>query len=325
MESLVKNNSSQSGSDKKTVNLRILRNNLPNNLPPRQNFSNARPIVSSSPVDQERDSNLSSRDLPRHSEINLRRENGHNYRQEILPTENVEEKVSKKTRTLFSIALFFLIAIFVAVIGWYEFWNNDANDLQKKLSQNAATASKADTLAAQAKTSAASTATAPKTAQNPAIQNSPVTTPTNTENTDVGATAADSGSTSTYKNDKEGISFDYSSEYKIEENNGQIVASKTDTMWRMKIYDNKDKKEIKEWFDAYFPKDNADCALSDPATLKIGSLATKQMKSSATDGKCDGVGFYASNSDKSKVVRIRLDKADETEANKILSTFKFVR
>ncbi|HLN18728.1 MAG TPA: hypothetical protein VK255_00995, partial [Patescibacteria group bacterium] len=122
------------------------------------------------------------------------------------------------------------------------------------------------------------------------------------------------------------ISFGYPSEYKIEENNGQVTVIKEEAMWRMKIYDNKNKKELTQWFSAIFSgKENADCVWSDPLTLKIGDLATKLAKASTASGKCDGTGYFAMNTDKTKIIRIRLDKADETEANEILASFKFIK
>lgn len=246
-------------------------------------------------------------------------------------SENKVEKPKRKNGPLFfSIALFLMIAIFAAIIGWYEFKNGD-NSLEKILSKSNATTEKATRLETEAKAANAAKAAQAQAAQQK--QTVPAeTTPVETENLNTGATnpaeTADSenGEKEAYKNEKEGVSFDHTSDYKITESSGQIVATKADVMWRMKVYDNKDKKEIQEWFDAYFSgKDVAGCSASDPATLKIGTLATKLMKAAETDGKCEGVGYYALNSDKTKVVRVRLDKADETEANKILSSFKFLK
>ncbi|MFA6048210.1 MAG: hypothetical protein WCV59_04730 [Parcubacteria group bacterium] len=252
------------------------------------------------------------------------------YYSEVKNDEKIKEKSTKKIRSVFSIALFIMIVVFVAVIGWYEFKNND-NGLEKLLSKNATPADKsAGTTAANTAAQAKAAATAQTQSSAAAQQNQ--TLPTDSENLNTSATSSDTtsdnanGEKKTYKSDTEGISFDYPAEYKIEENNGQIVATKTDAMWRMKIYDNKDKQEIKEWVDSYFSgKDVSDCNESDSTTLKIGALATKIMKDGEASGKCEGAGYYALNSDKSKIARVRLDKADETEANKILSTFKFTK
>jgi hypothetical protein len=250
---------------------------------------------------------------------------------EAYISEEKKEKPKRKNGPLFfSIALFLMIAIFVVLIGWYEFKNND-NSLEKLLSKNNGATEKTAKLETDAKTSDANAVAAAKAAAAKAAQQKQADL-ADAESINTGATnpveTTDSADEEkeTYKNEKEGISFDYAKEYKIEENNGQIVAKKSDAMWRMKIYDNKDKKEIQGWFDGYFSgKDNEDCVLSDPSALKIGTLATKLSKAGTDSGKCEGVGYYALNSDKTKTVRVRLDKADEAEANKILSTFKFLK
>jgi hypothetical protein len=246
----------------------------------------------------------------------------------INKNEKIKEKSNKKIHALFSIAMFLMVFAFVAIIGWYEFNNSSSNNLEKLLSKNAPPDDKSASPAGKTST------VAPKASQAQVAPENQIA-PTNAENISTGTTSPDATSDSedntkkTYKNGQGEISFDYTGEYKIEENNGQIMVMKNennDTLWRMKIYDNKDKKEIQGWFDSYFSgKDNTDCSLGDPATLKIGTLTTKLMKVGATDGKCDGVGYYALSSDKSKVARVRLDKADETEANKILSSFKFIK
>lgn len=232
-----------------------------------------------------------------------------------------KEKPGKKTRSIISVALFLMVAVFAGIIGWYEFKNND-NSLDKMLARYK-TAEKTTTLEKQS----ATTSPAAKPTVQPETQAAqPDQISQNSENLGTQATEpqqlSEEGDKKTFKNNE--ISFDYPEGYKVEDNGGQVIATKNDTMWRMKVYDNKDKKEIKAWFDGYFSgKDISDCLESDPATLMIGGLATKQMKPSAEGKKCEGEGFYALNSDKTKVVRIRLDKADETEANKILGTFKF--
>lgn len=234
-----------------------------------------------------------------------------------------KEKPEKRTRSIISVILFLMVAIFAGIIGWYEFKNND-NSLDKMLARYK-TAEKTTNLEKQsATTSPAAKPTAqPQTQATQTDQNSP-----SSENLGTGTTdpqqSPEEGNKNTFKNNE--VSFKYPEGYKVEDNGGQIIATKNEAMWRMKVYDNKDKKEIKAWFDGYFSgKDIVDCSEGDPATLKIGGLATKQMKPSAEGKKCEGEGFYALNSDKTKVVRIRLDKADETEANKILSSFKFIK
>ncbi|HPN96256.1 MAG TPA: hypothetical protein PLK35_00670 [Candidatus Moranbacteria bacterium] len=129
------------------------------------------------------------------------------------------------------------------------------------------------------------------------------------------------------KYEKSGISFEYPKDYRIEERNEQIVAVKDGDQWRMKIYSNKDKKEIEDWYKGYFPeKDNDGCEFSD-ASLKIGSYSTKLVKlksDSEDEAECKDSGYFALNDKKTKAVRVRLEKASEDEAGKILDKFKFI-
>jgi len=306
MDSLRSNNPGKIEPEKNVVNLRNVKNNLPNNLSSRQNIPAvhpATPISKNEPVRQNQ-----------------------SYNDAII-----KEKSTKRIRLASSVALFLMVIGFAVAIGWYEFKNND-NNLEKLLSKNTPT-DKAESLDVKTSATNSDSAAPAKTAQaQQAAAQQNQTLPADSENLNTGVTNPDaasdsaSGEKKTYKSDAEGISFDYPAEYKIEENNGQIVANKNDTMWRMKIYDNKDKQEIKEWVNSYFSgKDVSDCNESDSTTLKIGVLTTKIMKDGDASGKCEGAGYYALNSDKSKIARVRLDKADETEANKILSTFKFIK
>lgn len=254
------------------------------------------------------------------------RKNDYDYYDKTKNQEEIKDRSTKKIRSVFSITLFLMIIVFAAVIGWYEFKDND-NSLEKLLSKNAP-ADKSDSLEAKTSANSSNAAASAKAAQAQAAQSAQQdqAASTNTESTNTGITSPQEASESEDKKEFKNaeVSFNYPAEYKIEEGNEQIVATKTDTMWRIKIYDNKDKKEIKEWVDSYFSgKDVSDCSESDSTTLKIGILATKIMKDGDASGKCEGAGYYALNSDKTKVARVRLDKADETEANKILSSFKF--
>jgi hypothetical protein len=328
MDSLRRNNAKPSTPISNAVDLRVVRNTLPF----RQNVSTAGarikneremrpPIIPDAGVLREGE--------PKYQNLNPRKNDFQNY-DKTDNSEKTKEKPNKKISSLFSILMFLMVFAFVALIGWYEFKNKDNNDLEKLLSRNTSDADKSLTDKTGAASSKTATAAPSKAAPAKTTPESQIVS-ANTESANTGVTSpeetTESSEKKTYKNDSNGITFDYSSEYAAEENNGQIVVSKgDDTMWRMKIYNNEDKKEIKEWFDSYFTgKNNADCVMSDPTTLKIGTLVTKTMKANTDAGKCDGAGFFALNSTKSKVVRVRLDKADETEANKILSTFKFIK
>jgi hypothetical protein len=238
--------------------------------------------------------------------------------------------MTRKNSIYFASALFITIVGFVVFIARMEFGGQD-EDINKKLMDS----STQNTTAA--KTIPATSAVA---GQETAVQ-----APTNTNavaspNSSAETSAADTSSTDAptansetnmvtgqeYTNNNLGISFNYPEEYKIEEKNGnQVVASKSGVLWKMKVYDNKNKKEIKEWFDDYFPvKNNAGCALGDP-TLKLGTYTTKSLKVLLTDGKCEDGGFFALNSDKTRIAKVILEKGTEDDANKILSTFKFTR
>jgi len=252
--------------------------------------------------------------------------------------------MTRKNSIIFAVILFATLSGFVVFIGFVEFKDRNSGSVEDLLAKGAdnSNSSLAGNSSSAANSSAASnSASAAQAAQAQAAQaQSPMVTSDTTStagtapqdpsadttslNTD--STVPDTNSTTkTFSEDKMGISFDYPAEYSVSEKNSQITATKDGMKWEMKVYDNKDKKEIQDWFNGHYPtKDNAGCVLGDPTTLKLGSYTTKTLKASSTDVNCDDGGFFALNTDKSKVARVVLDKGTEDDANKILSTFKFV-
>lgn len=262
-------------------------------------------------------------------------ENTYNFQKEpdievkgAIQSSNEEAKgnMSRRNGFLFVLSLFLALAGFTALIAWVVFKSPEGNELEKKLSAGA-TDVLSDSSSRTAKTPAKSAApkqVAPAPA--PAPQTESAASSSTTAPVDAG-TSPDSGSDQTgiFRDDKLGISLSNPEDYKIIKNNNQITVSKSGILWKLKIYDNKDKKELKPWFDAYYSSsDNTDCQVSDSNTLKIGTLTTKLIKASSDDGNCDDAGYYALSNDSLKAVRIILEKGTEEDANKISSTFKFL-
>jgi|GEM_PF-3461229 hypothetical protein len=249
--------------------------------------------------------------------------------------------MTRKNSIIFAVILFATLSGFVVFIGFVEFKDRNSGSVEDLLAKGADnsnsslagnsslaansssgsnSASAAQAQAAQAQSpmvTSDTTSTAGTTSQDPSAD-------TTSLNTDSSAPDTDS-TTKTFSEDKMGISFDYPAEDSVSEKNSQITATKDGMKWEIKVYDNKDKKEIQDWFNGHYPtKDNAGCVLGDPTTLKLGSYTTKTLKASSTSVNCDDGGFFALNTDKSKVARVVLDKGTEDDANKILSTFKFL-
>ena len=247
--------------------------------------------------------------------------------------------MTRKNSIIFTIIFFVTILGFVVVIGFIEFQDKNGGDLEDMLAKGAGNSNSSLTNnhspAAKFPSASAPSGAAP-TAQPPMSNNSnlapdtetaPQDLPANTAPLNAGSSAPDTTNTvtKTFTEDKLGISFDYPSEYVVSEKNNQVAATKSKIAWKLKVYDNKDKKEIPDWFTGNYSDGNdAGCALGDPSTLKLGSYTTKTMKASSADAQCDDGGYFALNTDKSKIVRVILDKGTEDDANKILSTFKFL-
>lgn len=254
-----------------------------------------------------------------------------------LPDSSMQEQsdqknggMSKRNSILFALALIFVLAGSTAVIAWVEFRGGGENMFEKNLASGAignlqAPASSANSPGVNSSTSKQMIQTPSPNTQNipaettPALGASDTSPQTNSDNITAKTQPG------IFKDDKLGISLSYPQEYKIEEKNGQVIVSKSGLMWKLKIYDNKDKSELKTWFDGYYASgNNIDCEVNDSSVLKIGSLVTKLIKVSTTGSKCSDSGYYALNSDNSKAIRVILEKGTEDEANKVSSTFKFL-
>lgn len=234
--------------------------------------------------------------------------------------------MNKRNSAIFAVFLGIAIIGFSIVIGRAVFKSGDNGELEKKLSQSSLQ-SNSSTTASATNVAGAQTANnqTPVASASTPTQTAP-SVPQDSTSEEKADTKTDEEDKKTYENKDMGVSFQYPSEYNISQNGSQLVAEKEGKIqWRLKVYENKNKKDIKGWFDGYFDDDNnADCVLSESGTLKFGSLTTKILKADLTDKKCDDGGYFSLNDKETKVVRITLGKASETEANKILSTAKFL-
>jgi hypothetical protein len=125
------------------------------------------------------------------------------------------------------------------------------------------------------------------------------------------------------------LELKYPEAYTVTESGNIINFSKGSVEWKIKIYDNKNKKDVQGWFADYFDTDkNNACTFSD-SDIKVTTFESKKnaLNSSGTtsDSKCEDVGVFATNPEKTKIVRIIASKADAEKEmiNKILATFKF--
>lgn len=120
------------------------------------------------------------------------------------------------------------------------------------------------------------------------------------------------------------VNFDYPQDVSVSESGKIITITKADISWRIRFYDNKDKKDFQSWYTEHFDiKDVTKCTFTD-ATIKVGLYESKLVKPATGKDKCDGDGNYATSTDKSKVVKVELGKEMAENANKILTSFKFV-
>lgn len=119
------------------------------------------------------------------------------------------------------------------------------------------------------------------------------------------------------------ISFDYPNDVTVNEGSNLVTLTQNDKSWKIRFYDNKNKKEFEAWYKSHFDiETETDCSFADP-TVKVGSYTSKLVKAASDDVECDGDGNYAINSDKSRVVKVEIGKESVENVNKILESFKF--
>lgn len=145
----------------------------------------------------------------------------------------------------------------------------------------------------------------------------------NSENSDIGNTTPADNGTKKFESSTLNASFDYPKDAVVSEGANLITIAKNSISWKIKFYDNKNKKDFQTWYADHFNiKTATDCSFTD-ATIKIGSYTSNLVKASSDSVKCDGDGNYAINTDKSKVVKIETGKETADNINKILASFKF--
>jgi len=240
----------------------------------------------------------------------------------------------KKDRSSYFV-LAFVVCIFI-FSGWrWVMKDNDTktveNNLKAELLKNPVKTnipSASDQTAAQ---SASQASASSQMAQNPSMdatqpgQNPDAAMPeTQPENITANTAPTESAENKKFESTKLKISFDYPKEVTVAESDKLITLTKPDISWKIRFYDNKNKKEFQSWYTSHFDiKTEADCIFSD-GTVKVGSYTSKLVKASSDSVKCDGDGNYAINTDKSTVVKVELGKETAENANKILTSFKFI-
>ncbi|OGI29394.1 MAG: hypothetical protein A2288_02315 [Candidatus Moranbacteria bacterium RIFOXYA12_FULL_44_15] len=128
----------------------------------------------------------------------------------------------------------------------------------------------------------------------------------------------------TYKSEKDKFEFKYPDGASVTDGGNFTAVSQNGKVWRIRVYDNKDKADLQAWFDGYFSeKERKNCSFGDSA-VKIGTYETKYANPNSGETACGQDGYYAVNSEKTKVAKIKIGGETAENANKILETFKFV-
>jgi hypothetical protein len=142
-------------------------------------------------------------------------------------------------------------------------------------------------------------------------------------NSDSSQPTEEKSKTTKFESTKLKVSLDLPKETTASERTNLITVTSNSVSWSIKFYDNSKKKDFQVWYADHFNiKDVAKCSFSD-GIIKVGTYESKQVKPVTNTDKCDGDGNYASNSEKSKVVKVEIGKETAENVNKILTSFKF--
>lgn len=206
----------------------------------------------------------------------------------------------------------FLVA---GIIFGSLFWhtqNDSADDLQKSLRNN--NPNNASVPPAQSEVATTNT-----NASTPS-QNSPLPTEEKTNSSVNDETA----NWKEYKDEKNKLSFKYPPEITISsEGNELIFYKEKENMWKLRIYENKQKLNLQDWYMAYFSeKERKNCTLID-STVKIASYETKYVNHGIDPTICNRDGYFSVGENKTIVLKINLEKETIENINKILATVKF--
>lgn len=124
-----------------------------------------------------------------------------------------------------------------------------------------------------------------------------------------------------YESKSLGISLKIPDGFKTDEKSGRLTISKDGKKISIKVYNNKDKSEIEDWFKNQFDQTaNASCSWSS-SDVKIGSLDTKEAPEN--DANCQDGGLVALSSDKAKVVKADTADKNDSDIKNILSSIVF--
>jgi hypothetical protein len=235
-------------------------------------------------------------------------------------------KIAKGLKEVFIAKGLIYFLIFVAIMVffiwmWSGFFKDNEPDFKKDFEKDflpnnsvANTSSQSNSAALQAS----------KTTQQ-------VTNPTSSQNSQASQLTENNLKTEEKKEENKifesknlGFSLEYPEGVAITESGDIVTISKDSISWKIKSYNNKNKKDFQAWYTDHFNiKDSAKCLFVD-GSVKVGIYGSKQVKPSSADNKCEGDGDYATNPDKSRVVKVELGKETEENVNKILINFKFI-
>jgi hypothetical protein len=241
---------------------------------------------------------------------------------------------SKKDYSAYIVAAFALMIVIFVWTGW-NWVKKDSN--QKSVEDNLKEELFKNPVKTNIPTGQTSSQTASQnTATNQAAMNSTVASDqggseqSQSENitsdsidSDSSKPAEEKSETSKFESTKLKVSFDMPKEASVSESTNLITITNNNVPWSIKFYDNSKKKDFQAWYTDHFNiKDVAKCSFSD-GTIKVGTYESKLVKPAAEAGKCNGDGNYATNGDKSKIVKVELGKETVENVNKILTSFKF--
>jgi hypothetical protein len=244
------------------------------------------------------------------------------------------DKPKKDHRSYFVLAFVLCIVLFV-FFGWQLVKNdNDTKTIEDNLKAellknpvktNIPSASDQTASQSASQASASSQMMQDSASSETRLNQDAATNLAGTEPQNIASSTASTESTENkkFESTKLKVSFDYPKDVSVAEGSNLITVSKDKISWKIRFYDNKNKKDFQAWYTDHFNiKTEADCTFTD-ATIKVGSYESKLVKPSSDTVKCDGDGSYATNTDKSKVFKVELGKETAENANKILTSFKF--
>jgi hypothetical protein len=245
-------------------------------------------------------------------------------------TTNAEKlDMTRKSSVIFIISIIFLISIF----GWgiWKEINSGGNDFQKELENSIAKNYLMPGSGSPVSSQTNSAPNPPKPSASPDRGNSanelnPESSSAETSEDEVvsGDLEDKTKDWKVFKEEKDGFEFKYPSSTDVADNGDSVVISQDGKPWRIKIYNDKKKEELEAWFNSYFDeKERKGCAFTE-SDIQVGTYVTKQLKPGSDPEICQQDGYYAANSEKTKVVKIRIGKETVENVNNILATFKFI-